>query len=58
LDEDWIVQHFDDLAILASLQLELERIRLYTREINIFEKTILETVAGEHRLNIFNRILL
>jgi transposase len=55
-DEDQITKHFDHPAIQASLQLELERVRLYTREINSLDKSILETVADEPQFELLRTI--
>ena len=55
-DEDQITKHFDHPAIQASLQLELERIRLYTREISSLDKSILETVADEPQFELLQTI--
>jgi len=55
-DEDQIIKHFDHPAIQASLQLELDRIRLYSREINILERTILGTVADEPMFELLRTI--
>ena len=45
--EEQICRHFDHPAIQASCQLELERVRLYSREIAILEDYILHTVADQ-----------
>jgi transposase len=46
-DEEQILHHFEDPVLQASLQLELERIRLYTRQIRILEEMILSRVKEE-----------
>jgi len=46
-DEEQIAEHFEHPAVQASMQLELERIRIYTREINILERTVLSSVQDE-----------
>lgn len=47
LDEEGIEGLFDHPVIQASMRLELERIRLYNREINTLERIILQSVAEE-----------
>jgi len=47
LDEKGIEGLFDHPVIQASMRLELERIRLYNREINTLERIILQSVAEE-----------
>lgn len=46
-DEAMILTLFDHPALQASMRLELERIRLYSREINTLEQIILQSVSEE-----------
>ena len=47
VDEEEVLRWFKHPGIRASLELELERIRIYSRELNTVEKYILSTVKNK-----------